>query len=138
MLSTRGNQMYIKQERSTWLSCYGAARKYISDAYRRLQNGVAPVGWVMLGLGLIALLVEVLAAFPGCFGPKTAITIIDKLSDIPVKTSSAKVNFFVTVISDPLSLIVPVIATLLLYITLTILQPGIFPWPRSRALYLLV
>ncbi|HLI91534.1 MAG TPA: sensor histidine kinase [Ktedonobacteraceae bacterium] len=135
--------MYIKQERSTWLSCYGAARKYISDAYRRLQNGVAPVGWVMLGLGLIALLVEVLAAFPGwfgpiLFGPKTAITIIDKLSDIPVKTSSAKVNFFVTVISDPLSLIVPVIATLLLYITLTILQPGIFPWPRSRALYLLV
>jgi signal transduction histidine kinase len=134
--------MYIKQERSTWLSCYGAARKYISDAYRRLQNGIALLGWVMLGLTLIALLVEVLAAFPGwfgpiLFGPKTAITVIDKLSDMPARVSGAKADFFVTIIGDPLSLIAPVIATILLYIILTIVQPRLFSWPRSRALYLL-
>jgi signal transduction histidine kinase len=135
--------MYIDQQRSTWLSCYSAARKYISDAYRRLQNGIALMGWVILGLGLIALLVEILSSFPGLlgpilFGPKSAIVVMDKLSNIRAQQPAPTNIWFGFSESGYLSVIMALVpATILLYIILTAIQPRLFPWPRRRTLYLL-
>src|ERR1700756_5199926 len=71
---------------------YAALRKHLFAWYTRLHNGIALMGWVMLGLGLIALLVEMLASFPGwlgpiLFGPKIDMIFVQK-GDITLTSTS--------------------------------------------------
>lgn len=119
-------------------------RKYAHSLSARLQNGGLLAGWVILGLALIALLVAVLTEFPGdfgpiLFGPKQTIVVMDALSTkalpaIPdVKLHIAGTSS----LGGLFTIITPVAGTILLYLVLTFVQPGLFPWPRRRVAYLL-
>ncbi len=116
----------------------------LSSWYDQVRNSLALTGWVILGLGLISLLVEVLARFPAwfgpiLFGPKTDALLLNKVAPAPPAVSKTVLMISITNAGDLLSsTLLPVIITILLYIVVTLLQPRLFPWPQRRITYLLV
>jgi signal transduction histidine kinase len=124
------------------LPLYTMLRSYIDISFTKLQNGLMLMGWVVLGLGLIALLVEVLASFPGWFGPiffgpQPEVAIMEKLPALPTTLSKTTFHLYITNRDVFPSAIIPVLGAIVLYIVLTIVQTKLFPWPQRRVAYLL-
>jgi signal transduction histidine kinase len=117
---------------------YPALRKRLVSWYTRLHQGIALIGWVMLGLGLIALLVDVLATSPGwlgpiLFGPKASAVFVQKMSII---YTPIPFPFPLSIFSSIFSTLLPVIVTLLCYSLLTFTYPRLFSQPRGRIYYI--
>ncbi|HZR43810.1 MAG TPA: sensor histidine kinase [Ktedonobacteraceae bacterium] len=136
------NQQHEAWIKARWTSFSLMAQKQGHDWFTWLQNGVLLVGWVVLGLGLIALLVTVLGRFPGQFGPilfgsKQDVIIMARSSSVQTLPPPVQTKFFISDASSLLSIIIPVGGAILLYLVLTIVQPKLFPWPQQRIAYLL-
>ncbi|HLZ63340.1 MAG TPA: sensor histidine kinase [Ktedonosporobacter sp.] len=140
---------------ASWDRLYSVVRTIVIGLYTRVRNSILQSGWVVLGLGLIALLVQVLAMLPGWFGPilfgtKRDVMIIANMSttkqlslDPPpldvLVSGSLKTVHYTTPYADtflPTLLLVP--TTILLYAILTSIQPRLFAWPKRQAAYLLI
>ncbi|QBD80688.1 histidine kinase [Ktedonosporobacter rubrisoli] len=139
--------MYIDQVKERWHkigkdSLALAVHAHLYQWYRQLKSGIMFMGWVLLGLGLIALLVELLSRLPGwfgpiMFGPRQAVILMDKLSQVDQQLPpDVKLYFNTTSGANWLPLLIPVAGAILLYIVLAVLQPKLFPKPEQHIAYL--
>src|SRR6266567_806170 len=114
-----------------------AMRTYASACYARIHNGLMLTGWVILGLGLISLLVEILARFPDWFGPiffgpKVDTILVNRaVTAPPVAGVAGKAVLMISISNagDLFSVLIPVIITIVLYMGIMLIQPRLFPWP---------